>query len=83
MLPLDELFDVVVDSSEIGMRKPNPAIFAHTLDLLGVAPERTAFLDDFAGNVTAARGVGMIAILVEPDPTAAIGEVDALLLLDA
>ena len=41
VLPLEELFDVVVDSSEVGMRKPNPAIFLHALDLLeGVAPER-------------------------------------------
>ena len=79
MLPLDELFDVVVDSSEIGMRKPNPKIFHHTLELLEVRAERTAFLDDFAGNVTAAASVGMIGILVEPDPSAAIQQVDALL----
>ena len=39
MIPVDDLFDVVVDSSSVGMRKPNPAIF--TLDLLGgVAPGR-------------------------------------------
>lgn len=80
MIPLDELFDAVVDSSEVGMRKPNPAVYLHTLDLLGgVAPERSAFLDDFAGNVVAAEAVGMIGILVEPDSTAAIAAVDALL----
>ncbi len=80
MLPLDELFDVVVDSSEIGMRKPNPAIYHHTLALLGVAePGRAVFLDDFAGNVVGAESVGMIGVLVEADPTAAIARVDALL----
>ena len=35
LVPLDELFDVVVDSSEVGMRKPNPAIYLHTLEELG------------------------------------------------
>ena len=80
MLPLDELFDAVVDSSEIGMRKPNPAIYRHTLDQLGgVAPERAVFLDDFEGNVLAARAVGMIGILVDVDPSAAIARVDELL----
>jgi epoxide hydrolase-like predicted phosphatase len=64
MVPLDELFDVVVDSSEVGMRKPNPAIYAHTLDLLGVAPERAVFLDDQPGNVAGAERAGLAAILV-------------------
>lgn len=80
MLPLDELFDAVVDSSEVGMRKPNPAIYHHTLDQLGgVAPGRAVFLDDFAGNVVAAEAVGMIGILVEVDPAGAIARVDELL----
>jgi epoxide hydrolase-like predicted phosphatase len=80
MLPLDELFDVVVDSSEVGMRKPNPAIYLHTLALLGdLDPARVAFLDDFAGNVAAADALGMVGILVEADPTSAIAAVDALL----
>ena len=44
--PLDELFDAVVDSHEIGVRKPDPRIFEHALGLLGgVAPERAVFLD--------------------------------------
>lgn len=80
ILPLDELFDVVVDSSEIGVRKPDPAIFHHTLKALGgIAPARAAFLDDFAGNVVAAESVGLIGVLVELDPTAAIARVDELL----
>lgn len=80
LLPLDELFDVVVDSSAVGMRKPDAAIFLHTLDLMGgIAPERSIFLDDFAGNVAAAEAVGMTAILVEPDPTSALRRLDDLL----
>ncbi len=79
-LPLDELFDAVIDSSQVGMRKPDPRIFSHALESLGsVAPERAAFLDDFPGNVAAARELGMHAILVEPDPTDAIEKVERLL----
>src|SRR4051794_2762144 len=52
LVPVHELFEVIVDSSEVGMRKPNPAIFLHALELLGgIAPERSVFLDDAAGNV--------------------------------
>ena len=79
MLPLDELFEIVVDSSEVGMRKPNPAIFHHALALLGgVAPEAAVFLDDSSGNVIGARRAGLQAILVQ-DPDAALKELDLLL----
>ncbi|MBW2275058.1 MAG: HAD family phosphatase [Deltaproteobacteria bacterium] len=65
VLPLEELFDVVVDSSEVGMRKPNPAIFLHALELLeGVAPEGAVFLDDYAGNIDAATRLGFHGVLV-------------------
>ena len=57
MLPLDELFDVVIDSSEVGMRKPDPRIFALALDRAGrSAPARAVFLDDYPGNIAARRG---------------------------
>ncbi len=79
MVPLEELFDVVVDSSEVGMRKPNPAIFRHTLELLGVEdPAQAVFLDDSPGNVDGARRAGMHAIHVE-DPDEALAALDALL----
>lgn len=79
MVPVDELFEAVVDSSEVGMRKPNPAIFHHTLGLLGgVAPEQAVFLDDSPGNVEGARRAGLHGILVE-DPDDALAELDELL----
>jgi epoxide hydrolase-like predicted phosphatase len=80
LLPVDELFDACIDSSAVGMRKPDPRIYAHTLaEIGGVAPERAVFLDDYPGNITAAQGVGMIGVLVEADSTAAIARVDELL----
>jgi epoxide hydrolase-like predicted phosphatase len=79
MLPLDELFDVVVDSSEVGMRKPNPAIFHHALELLGgLEPSRAVFLDDSPGNVVGARAAGLHAIEVH-DPDEALAELTQLL----
>lgn len=78
-VPLDELFDVVVDSSAVGMRKPNPAIYHHALDLLGgVAPAASVFLDDHPGNVVGARNAGLHAILVD-DVDRALAELDDLL----
>lgn len=79
LLPVDDMFDVVVDSSEVGMRKPDPAIFHHTLDLLSVAAEHAVFLDDFAGNVEAAQMLGIKGVVVGTDIEAAIRELDALL----
>lgn len=81
LVPVHELFEVIVDSSEVGMRKPNPAIFLHALDLLGgIAPERAVFLDDAAGNVAGARAAGLHGILVDAaDPAPALAELDALL----
>jgi putative hydrolase of the HAD superfamily len=79
LVPVDELFDVVVDSSEVGMRKPNPAIYHHALDLLGgVPPAQAVFLDDSPGNVVGAQRAGLHAILVD-EPEAAVAALDALL----
>lgn len=80
MIPVDDLFDVVVDSSSVGMRKPDPAIFSHTLDLLGgVAPERAVFLDDVESNLVGARLAGLHTILVGDPPAPALVELDMLL----
>lgn len=67
-----ELFDAVVISAEVGMRKPEERIFRHAADLLGLAPEECVFIDDVAANVTAAEAIGMTGVLhTEPGPTAA------------
>lgn len=79
LLPLDELFDLVIDSSEVGMRKPSARIFELTLDRLGVAAPAAAFLDDAEGNILGARRVGMHAILVGVDHRPAMAELAALL----
>jgi putative hydrolase of the HAD superfamily len=76
-IPLD-LFELVVDSCDVGLRKPDPAIFRLTCDRLGVAPEAAVFLDDTRRHVEAARQVGLHAILVR-DPWTALAELDALL----
>ena len=79
LVPVDELFDVVVDSSAVGMRKPNPAIFHHALELLGgVPPSEAVFLDDSPGNVAGARRAGLHAIHVD-ELDDALAELDALL----
>ena len=82
LVPLEELFDVVVDSSEVGMRKPGRAIYLHTLDLLGLAPHEVVFLDDHPANVAGAEAVGMTALLVGDDPAEALAALDVLLALD-
>ena len=79
LLPVHELFDTVVDSCEVGVRKPNPAIFTIALERLGgVAPADAVFLDDAPGNVVGARAAGLQAILVD-DVEAALSELKALL----
>lgn len=79
-LPIDELFDTVVDSSHEGVRKPNPVIYHTALERLGVShPSHAVFLDDFEANVVAARNLGLHGIVVDADPRAAIDELDALL----
>ncbi len=59
MLNADSLVDVVIDSCEVGVRKPNPAIYQLTTDRLGIAPDRCLFLDDFPWNLTPAVELGM------------------------
>jgi putative hydrolase of the HAD superfamily len=54
----------VIDSSEVGHRKPEPEIYALTTKLLGIAPQRILYLDDFVANVVGAREAGWHAIHV-------------------
>jgi putative hydrolase of the HAD superfamily len=77
MLPIDELFEVVVDSAFVGMRKPEPAIYALTLERLGLPAAACAFVDDMEINVAAARDAGMQGIVFR-DTASAVAELDAL-----
>ena len=56
------MFDVVVCSGDVGLVKPDPAIFQLTLDRLGVAPDEAIFIDDSPGHVAAARALGLQGI---------------------
>jgi HAD superfamily hydrolase (TIGR01509 family) len=58
----DDMFDVVVISGEVGMRKPEHRIYRHTADLLGLPASACAFVDDMAPNVVAAVEVGMVGV---------------------
>ena len=62
MLPVDEIFDVVVDSAFVGSRKPEPRIYQVTRERLGTAPEAAVFVDDVEINCQAARELGIQAI---------------------
>jgi putative hydrolase of the HAD superfamily len=77
--PVDDLFEVVVDSSEVGMRKPDPRIYLLTCERLGVPPTASVFVDDNRDNVEAARAVGIEAVHFGDEPLSAIGELDAIL----
>lgn len=82
LIPVDELIDKVFDSSEMGVRKPDPAIYQRALfDMGGVSPQRAVFLDDVEQNVASARDLGIHGIQVLDNPEAAIRELRDLLQL--
>ena len=66
-----EAFDVVIESSLVGLRKPEPAIYERALDALGVAADRAAMLDDLGINLKPARALGMATVKVLDADTAA------------
>jgi putative hydrolase of the HAD superfamily len=76
-LPIDDIFETVVDSAFVGLRKPDPAIYAIVLDRLDVPAEQCVFVDDIAVNVEAARELGF-AVVHFRDTAQAIAELDAL-----
>jgi putative hydrolase of the HAD superfamily len=78
MLPVDELFDVVVDSAWVGLRKPDPAIYELTCQRLGAPASQCVLIDDFERNCDAARAFGMEAVRFV-DTAQTIAELDALL----
>ena len=81
MLPVDEIFEVVVDSGFVGMRKPDREIYDLTLERLGgPAPEECLFVDDTDVNCDAARELGMSAVHYR-DNDQAVGEIRSALRL--
>jgi len=81
LMDFNSIFDVIIDSHEVGMRKPNPAIYELTMSKLGATPTRTAFLDDLLANVHAANALGIHGVHVEEDSLGAIATARALTLL--
>jgi putative hydrolase of the HAD superfamily len=73
-----DAFDVIVESSVEGVRKPDPAIYQRACERLSVVPERCVFLDDLGVNLKPARAMGMTTIKVI-DPVAAAAELARLL----
>jgi HAD superfamily hydrolase (TIGR01509 family) len=58
-----EAFDTTIFSAEVGMRKPEPGIYLHILNILEVEPQEAVFLDDFPENIEGARELGIQAVL--------------------
>ena len=75
---LEGLFDVSIISGEVGLRKPDPAIFELTRSRLGVEAARCVFVDDHPGHLTSAREAGMTTVL-HREPAATIAELEGLL----
>ena len=71
-------FDVVVESSVVGVRKPDPAFYAIACERLGIEPTEAVFLDDLGINLKPARAMGMQTIKVG-DPAIALAELEAML----
>jgi putative hydrolase of the HAD superfamily len=76
---LEELFDAWVISSEVGLRKPDPAIYELAAERLGLPPPACVFVDDLPGNLKPARALGMATVLHRGDAAATLAEVRALL----
>ncbi|MGH9184699.1 MAG: HAD-IA family hydrolase [Acidimicrobiales bacterium] len=74
--PLGELFDLVIESTRVGVRKPETRFYELALEQLDVAADEAVFLDDLGVNLKPARDMGMVTIKVD-DPEAAIAELEA------
>jgi Haloacid dehalogenase-like hydrolase len=72
---LAEISDVVVRSSAVGVRKPEPAIYTLALARLGVQPHEAVLIDDIKGNLKAARALGIATVWCKPG--AIVGDVVA------
>jgi putative hydrolase of the HAD superfamily len=77
---LDEvlsLFDVIIESSKVGVRKPDPRFYQLACEALGIEPHEAVFLDDLGINLKPARQMGMHTIKVT-DPAVALDELQAI-----
>lgn len=59
---ISDVFDLIVISAEVGLAKPDPKVYQHILEQLGIEPHEAVFVDDFLENVNAASAAGMYAI---------------------
>jgi epoxide hydrolase-like predicted phosphatase len=82
MLPVDEIFDVVIDSAFVGTRKPEPRIYELTLDALGVDAAAAVLIDDIEANCTGARELGLQAVWFQSSEQA-IADTEAALAEEA
>jgi putative hydrolase of the HAD superfamily len=71
----DELFDAWVISSEVGLRKPDPAIYELAAERLGLPPTACVYVDDIGGNLKPARAIGMATVLHRGDAATTLAEV--------
>ena len=78
---IEEHFDLVVESSVVGLHKPDPRIYRLACERLGIEPAHAVFLDDIGRNLKTARELGMATIKVA-EPEAALAELEALLGLE-
>ena len=76
--PLRLCFDAFIESSALGLRKPDPRIYLHACEQIGVEPPQAIFLDDIGRNLKTARELGMATIKVL-EPEAALAELEGLL----
>ncbi len=72
------IFDLVIESSKVGVRKPEPAFYRHACEALEIEPDQAIFLDDLGINLKPARALGMATIKVS-DPDRALDELEVLL----
>ena len=75
---IKDYFDFFFESSELGMRKPDPRIYEHVCDTLSVSPDSIVFLDDIGRNLKAAKLLGFTTIKVD-DPEKALQELGNIL----
>ena len=78
VLEVMALFEHVIESSEVGIRKPDPRIYELACERLGVAPDKTVYLDDLGINLKPARALGMQTIKVVSE-SQAIADLEAIL----